>query len=152
QVWRQGAGFAVGSVIRFVGKWPQIVLSIPSVYLLSSHAPLWKDADASGQLLAPASALNILHYPPLYCFLGRIPFFITSWIANIWGPRPLHSLFEQQEPSVEGIYLLVIVQHILLIGALTYTTLCLTSDRFVRCVSALLLASFSALYTHAHCC
>ena len=151
-VLRRSAGFALGSLVRLVGKWPAIVLSIPSIYLLSSFSPLWKDVDALGQLLAPASALNILHYPPLYCFVSRIPFFITSWITNLWVSRPLHGLFEQQEPSLEGIYLLVIVQHIALIAALAYTTLCLTSNRFVRCVLAFLLASFSALYTHAHCC
>jgi hypothetical protein len=141
-VWRRSAGFALESLVRLVGKWPAIVLSIPSIYLLSSFSPLWKDVGALGQLLAPASALNILHYPPLYCFVSRIPFFITSWIANLWVSRPLHGLFEQQEPSLEGIYLPVIVQHIALIAALAYTTLCLTSSRSVRCVLALLLASF----------
>jgi hypothetical protein len=60
-VWRRSAGFALESLVRLVGKWPAIVLSIPSIYLLSSFSPLWKDVDALGQLLAPASALNILH-------------------------------------------------------------------------------------------
>jgi hypothetical protein len=52
----------------------------------------------------------------------------------------------------EGLYLLVIVQHITLIAALTYTTIALTANRNLRCLLALLLGSFSALYTHAHCC
>jgi hypothetical protein len=151
-VWRRNSGFILGSVVRLAGKWPVIVLSIPSTYLLISYPPLWKDVDALGQLIAPASVVNILHYPPLYCFSARIPFFVTSSIANMRVNRSLHFLFEQQQPSLQGVFLLVIVQHIALVAALTYTTVSLTPNRFVRCASALLLASFSSLYTHASCC
>ena len=151
-VWRRSTGCILGSTVTLVGKWPAIVLSIPSIYLLSSYPPLWKDVDALGQLAAPASVINILHYPPLYCFSARIPFFLASWIANVGVNRPIHCLFEQQQPSLEGIYFLVIIQHIALIAALTYAIVSLTSNRFLRCVFALLLASFSSLYTHAHCC
>ena len=151
-VWRESARSVLDIFVRVVGKWPAMVLSIPSIYLLSSYPPLWKDVDALGQLTEPASVINILHYPPLYSFAGRIPFFVTSWIANIWVSRPLQSLFEQQHPSPEGIFLLVILQHIALISALTYTIVSLTSNGSVRCILALLLSSFSSLYTHAHCC
>jgi SAM-dependent methyltransferase len=150
--WRERAGFVLGAVVRRVGTWPAIALSIPSIYLLLFYPPLWKDVDALGQLTAPASVLNILHNPPLYCFFARLPFLITSWIANIWMNRSLYGVFEQQQPSLEGIYLLVIVQHIALISALTYTIVSLTSNRSLRFVFALALASFSSLYTHAHCC
>src|SRR6202011_1521342 len=109
-------------------------LSLPSIYLLSSYPPLWKDVDALAQLTAPASAVNILHYPPLYCFTGRIPFFVTDLIANSGVDRPLHGIFEQQHPTPGGVYLLVIVQHIALIAALTYVTVSLTSHPFLRCV------------------
>jgi hypothetical protein len=150
--WRARAGFVLTAFVRLVGTWPAIALSIPSIYLLFCYPPLWKDVDALGQLVAPASVLNILHNPPLYCFLARVPFLITSWIANIWMNRPLYGVFEQQQPSLEGIYLLVIVQHIALISALTYTVASLTSNRSLRFVFALSLASLSSLYTHAHCC
>ena len=151
-VWRRHSGLILGSFVRFVGKWPAVILSLPSIYLLSSYPPLWKDVDALAQLTAPASAVNILHYPPLYCFTGRIPFFVTDLIANSGVDRPLHGIFEQQHPTPGGVYLLVIVQHIALIAALTHVTVSLTSHPFLRCVFALLLASFSSLYTHAHCC
>ena len=76
--------------------------------MLCAYPPLWKDVDALGQLLAPASSINILHYPPLYCFLGRIPFFITSWLAGIGTDAQLLNIFEEQRPSYQGIYLLVV--------------------------------------------
>jgi len=150
--WRERAGFVLAAVLRLVGTWPAIALSVPSIYLLFFYPPLWKDVDALGLLTAPASVVNILHSPPLYCFFARIPFWITSWTANIWMNRSLYGVFEQQQPSLEGIYLLVIVQHIALISALTYTIVSLTSNRSLRFVFALSLASFSSLYTHAHCC
>jgi len=126
---------------------------INSVYLSAEFLPTALErCRRLGQLIAPASVINILHYPPLYSFSGRIPFFITSWIAEIGVHRPVHGLFEQQRPSPAGVYFLVIVQHITLIAALTYTTLCLTSNRSLRCVLAILLAAFSSFYTHAHCC
>ena len=143
---------AMASMLAFFGKWPAIILSIPSVYLLSSYAPLWKDVDALGQLAIPASDMNILHFPPVYCFLGRIPFAITSWLAGAGGHGTVQSLFEQQMPSLMGIYLLVVIQHILLIAALTYTVLSLTSSRLLRALFALSLAFASANYTQAQCC
>jgi len=141
-----------GWIARIVGKCPAIVLSIPSIYMLSAYPPLWKDVDALGQLVAPASVINILHYPPLYCFLGRIPFLITSWLAGIGTDARLLSIFDEQGPSYQGIYLLVICQHIALVAALTYMVVSLTSNRALRCALALIVACFSALYTHAHCC
>ena len=45
-VWRRRAGFILESSVRFVGRWPAIVISIPSIYLLSSYPPLWNDVDA----------------------------------------------------------------------------------------------------------
>jgi hypothetical protein len=71
-----GAAFA--ATVNVMGRWPIIVLAIPSFYLLSSYPPLWKDTDALVQLTFPPGDGNILHFPPLYCFLGRIPFAVTS--------------------------------------------------------------------------
>jgi hypothetical protein len=42
-----------------------------------------------------------------------------KWIANYGVNRPLQGIFEQQYPIPGGVYLLVIIQHIALIAALT---------------------------------
>jgi hypothetical protein len=149
-LWRRRIITGVGSMIAFFGKWPAILLSLPSIYLLGRYPPLWKDIDAVGQLALPASDLNILHFPPVYCFLGRIPFAIASLLAG--GRQPPVSLFAQQEPSLPGVYLLVVIQHALLIGALTYTVISVTQNRMLRCFFALFLASQSAFYTQVQCC
>ena len=142
---------ALQPIIIFLGKRPAIILSLPSIYLLSSYPPLWKDIDANGQLLLPASEVNILHFPLVYSFLGRIPFVVATWFSE-GGRRPLPSLFDQQMPPLAGFYLLVIIQHLLLIAALTYVVTALTQNRTLRCLFAFLLASTSALYTYAQCC
>jgi hypothetical protein len=149
-LWRRRLAIGMGSIVRFFGKWPATLLSVPSIYLLSRYPPLWKDVDALAQLVLPAGDLNILHFPPVYCFLGRIPFVIAFWLTG--DHRTLASLFAQQEPSLTGIYLLVVIQHALLIGAMTYTVISVTQNRMLRCFFALLLASQSALYTQAQCC
>ena len=138
-------------LITLLGKWPAIILSFPSIYLLSSYPPLWKDIDANSQLLGPASDLNILHFPPVYSFLGRIPFALTTWFSK-GGRSPFPSLFDQQMPPLAGFYFLVVIQHLLLIAALAYVVTVLTQDRTLRCLFAFLLASASAFYTHAQCC
>jgi hypothetical protein len=142
---------ALRPIITFLGRWPAIILSFPSIYLLSSYPPLWKDIDANSQLLGPASDLNILHFPPVYSFLGRIPFALTTWWSE-GGRSPFPSLFDQQMPPLAGFYFLVVIQHLLLIAALTYVVTVLTQDRTLRCLFAFLLASVSAFYTHAQCC
>jgi hypothetical protein len=151
-VWRSRVGRILGPIVSLVGKRPAIVLSIPSIYLFCSFPPLWKDVDALVQLTVPACDVNILHYPPLYSFSGRIPFVVASWIADIGVHRPFRSLFEQQQPCPAGVYFLVVLQHLALIAAMAYTVVSLTPNRILRCVFAVLLASFSSLYTHAHCC
>jgi hypothetical protein len=150
-LWCHRIQVAQRPIITFLGKWPTIVLSLPSLYLLSSYPPLWKDIDANGQLLRPISELNILHFPPVYSFLSRIPFVLITWFSE-GGRQPLPSLFAQQQPPLAGFYLLVLIQHLLLICALTYVVTALTQSRALRCLFAVLLASTSALYTHAQCC
>jgi hypothetical protein len=142
---------ALRPIVSFLGRRPAIILSLPSIYLLSSYPPLWKDIDANGQLLLPASEINILHFPPVYSFLGRVPFVLTTWLSQ-GANQPLPSLFDQQTPPLAGFYFLVIIQHLLLIAALTYVVTALTENRPLRCLFAFILASTSALYTQVQCC
>jgi hypothetical protein len=149
--WGHRIQVASQPIVIFLGKWPAIILSLPSLYLLSSYPPLWKDIDANSQLLRPISDLNVLHFPPVYSFVARVPFVLTTWFGE-GGRRPLVSVFAQQRPSLAGFYLLVLIQHLLLIFALTYVLTALTQNRALRCLFGVLLASTSAFYTHAQCC
>ena len=95
--------------------WWIIVLIIPSIYLICRYPPLWKDIDAFWQLAAKADAVNILQYPPVYCFLPRIPFNLASAIE---GHSFHHNLLSKQTPTDLGVYLLVVAQHLALVAFL----------------------------------
>src|SRR3974390_3385372 len=48
--------------------------------------------------------LNILHFPPVYSFLGCIPFVFPTWLSE--GSRGrFPSLFDQQIPPLAGFYI-----------------------------------------------
>jgi hypothetical protein len=108
--------------ISAVGRHPALFLSLPSLYLLVLYPPIWKDVDALAQLVWQAGWGNILHYPPLYCFTGRIPFWVGDSILALLSGQPLPglNLFGEQHPSWLGIELLVICQHAALITAFTH--------------------------------
>jgi hypothetical protein len=137
------------NLLAFFSRYPAIILAIPSAYLLVAFPPLWKDVDAICQLTLKAGVLNILHFPPVYCFLGRIPFIVAALLTG----QPIHGVFAEQAPSLLGIYLLVIAQHIALVASLTYAVVAISgTNRSSRVACAILFASMSGLYTEAHCC
>ena len=105
---------------RTVGRHPGLFLSLPSLYLLLVYPPLWKDVDALVQLIWPAGTPNIVHFPPLYCFAGRIPFWIGDCV-QAWLSRqaiPGLRLTAEQHPTWLGIESLIVTQHAALITAL----------------------------------
>ncbi len=150
--WIRKTGRILRRFVIFTGKCPLLLLSIPSIYLLLSYPPLWKDVDAVGQLIDPAGAVNILHFPPVYCFIGRLLFLVASWLPGVGTGGSLGSLLAEQDPTMAGIYLLIIFQQILLIAALAYTVVSLTEDLSFRGVFTLFLAACSAFYVYAHSC
>src|SRR5258708_8470196 len=98
--------------------------------------------------VAPAYDDNILHFPPIYSFLGRIPFLIIDSLLN--GHVP--GIFERQHPSLIAVYGLVRLQHIALWIALRYFLLAFPARAVARGAIAILLASMASFYTFAHTC
>jgi hypothetical protein len=150
--WIRKTGKALSVAVISVGRYPLLLLALPSVYLLLLLPPLWKDVDAVAQLILPAGASNILHFPPVYCFLGRIPFLMASSFPTVGSGGSIDSLFAQQHPTLAGLYLLVFFQHLLLVTSLAYVVLALSENLFLRGVFALILAASSAFYLYAHSC
>ena len=98
------------ALTRGIGNHPLSVLILPTVYFLVRYLPFWNGPDVVGQLLRPAASVNILHYPPIYCFLARIPFWIAGYALQGGAP----SIFSAQHPSLPAIYLLVFCQQVAL--------------------------------------
>jgi hypothetical protein len=139
--------------VSAVGRHPALFLSLPSLYLLLLYPPIWKDVDALGQLIWQAGWGNILHYPPLYCFTGRIPFWLGDFIIALLNGQPLPglNLFREQHPTWLGIELLIIAQHAGLIAALTLLVRMAARSPLGRGAITICFIAASSLYAQQQC-
>jgi len=134
--------------LAFIGRHPSLVLVLPSLWFLLRYLPFWKDIDATVQLVASAYDDNLLHFPPVYCFLARIPFLIADSLLH--GNAP--GIFERQHPSLIAVYSLVVVQHVGLWLSLRYFVFSFPAQNIGRGAISLLLASIASFYAFAHTC
>jgi hypothetical protein len=144
--------FSLGSlavkIIAFIGRHPTPILVLPSLWFLARYLPFWKDIDATVQLIASAYDDNLLHFPPLYSFLGRVPFFVIDSILSGHAP----GIFERQHPSLAAVYSLVVLQHVGLWLALRYFIFSFPARDIARGGISLLLGSIASFYAFAHTC
>ena len=112
----RSAGSVAGKALALIGRYPTPILILPSLWFFLRYLPFWKDIDATVQLIAPAYDDNLLHFPPVYSFLARVPFFVIDSLLN--GHTP--GIFERQHPSLVAVYGLVVIQHASLWLALRY--------------------------------
>jgi hypothetical protein len=136
----------LASGLRFVGNHPLAVLVLPSIWFMARYLPFWKDVDVLVQLVFPISAGNVLVCPPIYCFLGRIPFWVTDTV--IYGHAP--GIFSPQYPSLTAVYALISCQHVGLWLALRYFLFSVPASASGRGIATLLLASVASFYSFAH--
>lgn len=132
--------------IEWIGKHPLVIIVFPSIWLFIRYEPFWKDVDVVAQLIAAPGSLNILHSPPIYCFLARLPFWLTDTL--IQGAAP--SIFTEQHPSLLAVRVLIFFQHIGLWLALRYLLFSVDWSDVSRGIAAVLLSSVASFYTFAH--
>ena len=68
--------------IEWIGRHPSVIIVFPSIWLFIHYKPFWKDVDVVTQLITAPGSLNILHSPPIYCFLARLPFWLTDTLSQ----------------------------------------------------------------------
>jgi hypothetical protein len=126
-----------------------ILLTLPSVYLFCVVPPLWRDSDGFYQVATKFEFLTVLHWPPLYCFCARIPFLL----ATVLDGSLFRDGFSFNWPRITdlGIYLLLIAQHLFLVGALLSSCLLLAKKWLVRILVAAVFVSCAPIYVFAHC-
>jgi hypothetical protein len=134
--------------LRMLGRHPLIALSLPSAYLLSRYPPLWKDLDALCQLILPADATNIYHFPALFCFSARL----IIWLGDCFTTWRSPDLLALQKPTLQGIYTLVVAQHVALVLALCILCKTLTRRESLRGLLVLGFCFVSSLYTNVLLC
>ena len=97
-------GHALSWGLEFIGRHPLPILALPSIWYFIFYLPFWKSSDVLCQLGDPFSSENILLVPPLYCLVGRIPFWLTDTL--LLGSAP--NLFTFQHPSLTAVYVLIV--------------------------------------------
>ena len=138
----------VAFILGFIGRHPTWILVLPSIWMFWRFLPFWKDVDAFHQLISTAWEANILHFPPIYCFGARLPFWLTDKLIS--GSAP--SIFDEQHPSLSAILALVILQHAGLLIALRYFLFSVPLSNLNRGIVTLLVTSVASLYVFAHTC
>jgi hypothetical protein len=138
----------IAKALALIGRHPTPILILPSLWFLLRYLPFWKDIDATVQLIAPVYDDNLLHFPPVYSFLARIPFLVIDSILGGHAP----GIFERQHPSLVAVYGLVVLQHAGLWIALRYFLFSFPARDIARGAIALLLASIASFYSFAHTC
>ena len=139
-------GRALARGLEFIGRHPLPILVLPSVWYFIFYLPFWKSSDVLCQLGDPFTSENILLVPPLYCLVGRIPFWLTDTL--LLGSAP--NLFSFQHPSLPAVYILIVCQHVGLWLALRYFVLTVPASATGRGAITLLLASVASFYAFAH--
>src|SRR5688572_22174294 len=97
-----------------------LCLFAPSVWMIATIPPLWRDSDAYLQLTVHPLVTTFWGHGPAYCYLAKIPLFLgEQWdrwqgiaVAAI---EPGSSLLTDS-----GVWLLIILQHLALGGAAFY--------------------------------
>jgi hypothetical protein len=146
---------AQGLVIKLAAKSRLIPVFIflagPSLYLLLAFPPLWRDSDGFYQVYDRLGEMTILHWPPLYCILARIPIalggIITAYLSGQGFPGFL--IFPPNLTDL-GILLLILSQHILLITTLLFICISLAESAIVRILVAAVFVLSPPLYAFAH--
>lgn len=118
--------------------WPLcvIILALPSLWLLATQPPWWRDVDGLLQVTSGISHLTVIHWPPLYCLLARSLMRFAGSGAVL---------------SDRGAHAIVLVQHGLLIAA-QLGIVGAVSDRWVpRLWTAIFLSVCPVAPCFAHC-
>jgi hypothetical protein len=132
--------------LESIGRHPLPLLILPSIWFFIFYLPFWKSSDVLCQLGNPFNSENILLVPPIYCILGRIPFWLTDTL--LLGSSP--NIFSSQHPSLAAVYTLIVFQHVGLWIALRYFLVAVPASEAGRGAITLLLASIATFYSFAH--
>ena len=128
---------------------PLICLAVPSVWLMTTVPPLWRDVDAYIQVSAPPGPSTILLHGPLYCQLARVPLWIGYLTTG--GSMGLADFMKHPRLTDAGVALLLFLQHAGLWLTAFYLISALSSSLLVRTALAIFFASHPLFYAYAHC-
>ena len=128
------------------------ILATPSLFLLFTCPPLWRDTDGFNQIASTFAPQGIIHWLPGYCFFGRLIMIVGGVAGSLLTGHGIPYL-SIGTPTLNdaGIYLLIIFQHALLVTSLWYLVEVLTDRFWLKLAFAGFLVLTPWLYLFAHC-
>jgi hypothetical protein len=128
------------------------VLVLPSLYLLLTLPPLWRDTDGFNEIASTFAPKGIIHWLPGYCFFGRLVMIGGGIVGNLLTGHGLPYLsIGTPELSDFAIYTLLIAQHLFLVYSLFFVVKTLTNRFSLRLLFSVFLAVTPWLYLFAQC-
>lgn len=129
-----------------------LCLLAPSVWMMATIPPLWRDADAYVQLTQDPRVSKFWGHAPVYSYLAKVPLFLGEQWERLRGQPPVPPTVASQLPLTDsGIALLIFAQHFgLSLAALLFIT-AVTQPFWARLLLSLVWASNALFYTFAHC-
>ena len=129
-----------------------VVLVLPSLYVLFTLPPLWRDTDGFNEIASTFAPKGIIHWLPGYCFVGRLLMIFAGAVGSlVSGHRLPYLSIGTPELSDIGIYSLLVVQHFFLIYSLFFVVRTVTNLFFLRLLFAFFFALTPWLYLFAQC-
>ncbi|HXL26692.1 MAG TPA: hypothetical protein VN952_08415, partial [Chthoniobacterales bacterium] len=127
-----------------------IVLVLPSLYVLFTLPPLWRDTDGFNEIASTFAPKGIIHWLPGYCLVARLLMIVAGAVGSFVSGHGLPYLsLGTPELSDIGIYSLLVVQHLFLIYSLFFVVRTLTNLFFFRLLFAFFFALTPWLYLFA---
>src|SRR5688572_6688414 len=104
-----------------------LCLFAPSLWMIATVPPLWRDSDAYLQLTVHPLLTTFMGHGPAYCYLVKIPLFLGEQLER-WQGIAVAAVESGLPPLTDtGVWLLIVAQHLALGGAAFYFTRSITS-------------------------
>ena len=118
-----------------------VVLVVPSLYILCTLPPLWRDTDGFNEIASTFAPKGIIHWLPGYCFVGRLLMILAGIVGSLVSGHGLPYLsIGTPELSDVGIHSLLVIQHLFLIYSLFFVIRTITNLFLLRLLFAIFFA------------
>lgn len=128
-----------------------LCLVAPSIWMIATIPPLWRDSDAYLQLTVHPLVTTFWGHGPAYCYLAKIPLFLGEQLERWQGIAGAAAESGSSPLTDTGVWLLIIAQHLALGGAAFYFIRSISNSFWIHLALALIWASNALFYTFAHC-
>src|SRR5258708_10633546 len=129
-----------------------VVLVVPSLYILFTLPPLWRDTDGFNEIASTFAPKRIIQWLTVHCFVGRLLMILGGIVGSLVSGHGLPYLsIGTPELSDVGIHSLLVIQHLFLIYSLFFVIRTITNLFLLRLLFAIFFALTPWLYLFAQC-